>query len=143
MRALALDVGTRRIGLAVGDTETGFASAAGVLERGGHEVDARAVLERARAEAVDCLVIGLPLELDGSEGHRVRLVRRFVEVLETVVRDGGDAFVLELWDERFSTAAAERTLQEAELSREARKRKVDALAAQFFLQGWIDARRRA
>lgn len=139
MRALALDVGSKTIGLALSDAGGQIASAWEVLERKGHQADAAEIVRRVAAREVSLVVIGLPLELDGSEGHRARLTRRFVDALRGVL---DPAVPIEPWDERFSTAAAERTLLEADVSRRKRKRSVDALAAQFILQGWLDARGR-
>lgn len=140
MRALCLDVGSKTIGLALSDPTGSIAQALEVLARQGHVRDAETVLARAGDLDVEQLVIGLPLELDGSEGHRVRLVRRFVAVLEQAIAARGLALPIVHWDERFSTAAAERTLIEADVSRRKRKQSIDALAAQFILQGWLDSR---
>lgn len=142
MRALGLDVGSKTIGVAVADPSGTIASARRVLARKGHTADAAAVAELARTEAADAVVVGLPLELDGSEGHRARLVLRFVAVLKAVLKDMPGPVTLHTWDERFSTAAAERTLLEADVSRARRKQAVDSMAAQFILQGWLEARRR-
>ncbi len=142
MRALGLDVGSKTIGVAVADPSGTIASARVVLARKGHTADAAAIAEMARSESADAVVVGLPLELDGSEGHRARLVQRFVKVMRDVLKDMPTPVTLHTWDERFSTAAAERTLLEADLSRARRKQSIDAVAAQFILQGWLDARRR-
>jgi putative holliday junction resolvase len=143
MRALGLDVGSRTIGLARSDPEGLIASAWDVLERRGHEQDAREITARVQREHFEHLVVGLPLELDGREGRRVKAVRRFLAVLEPKLAELPDASpAVHMWDERFSTAAAERTLLEADVSRARRKQKIDAMAAQFILQGWLDARRR-
>ena len=140
MRALALDVGSKTIGVAVSDSEGCMAHAREVLARAGHQADAAKVCELAGELDAQVVVVGLPLELDGSVGHRARLVRRFTTVLRQTIETRGLALQIEDWDERFSTAAAERTLLEADLSRAKRKRSVDAVAAQFILQGWLDAR---
>lgn len=140
MRALALDVGSRTIGVAVSDSEGSMAHAREVLARAGHQADAAKVCELAGELGAQVIVVGLPLELDGSVGHRARLVRRFTSVLRQLIEARGLDLRVEDWDERFSTAAAERTLLEADLSRAKRKRSVDAVAAQFILQGWLDAR---
>lgn len=142
MRALGLDVGSKTIGIAVADPSGTIASARTILARKGHSADAAAVLELVRSESAGTIVVGLPLELDGQVGHRARLVQRFVAVLEAALRTLPDPVTLYTWDERFSTAAAERTLLEADVSRARRKLSVDALAAQFILQGWLDAQRR-
>lgn len=142
MRALGLDVGSKTIGVAVADPSGTIASARGVLARKGHTADAAAIADLVRSEAADAVVVGLPLELDGTEGHRARLVLRFVAVLKAVLKDMPGPVTLHTWDERFSTAAAERTLLAADVSRARRKQTIDAMAAQFILQGWLEARRR-
>ncbi len=142
MRALGLDVGSKTIGVAVADPSGTIASARSILARRGHAADAAAVLELVRSETVSTIVVGLPLELDGQVGHRARLVHRFIAVLEAALKDLPAPVTLYTWDERFSTAAAERTLLEADVSRARRKLSIDALAAQFILQGWLDAQRR-
>lgn len=140
MRALGLDVGSKTIGLALGDPAGSIASAWTVLPRRGHEPDARDVAARVRTEAVQTVVVGLPLELDGREGRRAKAVLRFVEVLRPALPPEVRVVT---WDERFSTAAAERTLLETDVSRSKRKQRIDAAAAQFILQGWLDAQRNA
>ena len=142
MRALCLDVGSKTIGVAVADPSGTIASARSILARRGHAADAAAVLELVRSETVSTIVVGLPLELDGQSGHRARLVQRFVAVLAAALKDLPAPVTLYSWDERFSTAAAERTLLEADVPRARRKLSIDALAAQFILQGWLDAQRR-
>lgn len=139
MRALGLDVGSKTIGLAVSDPDGTIATALETLRRQGQAADAAAVVARMTQHDVSRVVVGLPLELDGSEGHRARRVRVFVRALEALVPEGT---AVEYWDERFSTAAAERTLLEADLSRRQRKQHIDAVAAQFILQGWLDRARR-
>lgn len=142
MRALGLDVGSKTIGIAVADPSGTIASARTVLARRGHAADAATVADLAVSESADTIVVGLPLELDGSVGHRARLVQRFVQVLQAVLKDRPGPVTLHTWDERFSTAAAERTMLEADASRASRKRNIDAVAAQFILQGWLDGKRR-
>jgi putative Holliday junction resolvase len=137
VRTLALDVGSRTIGLALSDPDGRIASAWAVIQRRGHQADAREVVRRAAEREVGCIVVGLPLELDGREGRRARATRRFLEVLRAEL---APQVAIETWDERFSTVAAERTLLEADMSRAKRRRRIDALAAQFVLQGWLDAR---
>ena len=143
MRALALDVGSKTIGIAVSDVEGSMAYAREVLRRQGHVPDAAAVCDRAAELEAEVIVVGLPLELDGTVGHRARLVARFSKVLAATLAERKLDVKIEQWDERFSTAAAERTLLEADVSRAKRKQTVDAVAAQFILQGWLDAQARA
>ncbi len=149
MRALALDVGSKTIGLALSDESGLLASAWGVHARRGHQKDAAEILRKSQEEGVEVIVVGQPLELNGSVGHRARLVGRFVAVLRQKLEEDSvseepvysSSLRIELWDERFSTASAERTLLEADVSRKKRKQKIDALAAQFILQGWLDAQK--
>lgn len=143
MRALGLDVGSKTIGLALSDDGGLIASAWDVLRRQGHASDADRIASIVAAEHVAFVVVGLPLELDGRTGRRARAVHKFIEVLEPMLRERVPACTVLTWDERFSTAAAERTLIEGDVSRAKRKQKIDAMAAQFILQGWLDARRSA
>lgn len=143
MRALALDVGSRTIGVAVSDAEGSMAHAHSVLRRAGQQPDAAAVCNLATELSATVIVVGLPLELDGSEGHRARLVQRFVDALAATLTERGLGLPIERWDERFSTSAAERTMLEADVSRAKRRESIDAVAAQFILQGWLDRQARA
>lgn len=143
MRAIALDVGSKTIGVAVSDADAVIARAHTVLPRAGQQADAARVCELIAEFEAAAVVVGLPLELDGSSGHRARLVERFVTALEQAIAERGLSIELARWDERFSTAAAERTLLEADLSRAKRRQTVDAVAAAFILQGWLDARTQA
>lgn len=139
MRALALDVGSKTIGLALSDPSGMIATALDVLSRKGHVADAAAVVACVVEHEIGRVVVGLPLELNGREGRRARTVRQFVAVLEPALAALEPIVPIEAWDERFSTAAAERTLIEGDVSRARRKQKIDALAAQFILQGWLEA----
>ncbi|MEZ4448732.1 MAG: Holliday junction resolvase RuvX [Nannocystaceae bacterium] len=146
MRALGLDVGSKTIGVAISDPDGVIATARETLPRKGNVADVDSVARLARGEGARVVIVGLPLELDGSVGHRARLVKRFVAALKPALAAAQPAEVgpiaVELWDERFSTAAAERALLEADVSRARRRGVIDALAAQHILQGWLDARRR-
>lgn len=134
-RALGLDVGSKTIGLAMTDASGTIASARDVLVRRGEKHDVEAISVICTKEQIGKIVVGFPLELDGTVGHRARRVRRFVRALTGAI----DEVPVVLWDERFSTAAAKRTLLAVDASRAKQKANVDALAAQFFLQGWVDA----
>ena len=142
MRALGLDVGSKTIGVALSDPTGLIASARLTLPRKGTAPDVAAIAELCRREAVERVVVGLPLELDGAVGHRARQVQRFLGALAPALAAAEPAVGVETWDERFSTAAAERTLLAADVSRARRKVHIDALAAQHILQGWLDARGR-
>ncbi|HRI10176.1 MAG TPA: Holliday junction resolvase RuvX [Nannocystaceae bacterium] len=141
MRALGLDVGSKTIGVAISDPTGLIASARTTLARKGPGPDVAAIADLCRREGVERVVVGMPFELDGEVGHRARQVQRFLAVL-TPALAGDPPVGVETWDERFSTAAAERTLLAADLSRARRKQHIDAMAAQHILQGWLDARER-
>jgi putative Holliday junction resolvase len=133
---MGLDVGERRIGVAVGD-ELGMISSplTTVQRRDGDLVELR---DLARAKGVDRLVVGLPTGLSGREGPQATVVRQFAEALRAFV---GPGIRVVFWDERLTTAVAERTLQESGAWRRRRKGDVDAVAAAVILQGYLDARR--
>jgi putative Holliday junction resolvase len=138
MRTLGLDVGTKTIGVAVSDGLGLTAQAVTTIRRTNLRADLAALSELAREHEATRLVVGLPLNMDGSEGPRAEASRKFAD-------DAGQALSLpvEFWDERLSTVAAERTLLEADLSRARRRQVIDQVAAQFILQGWLDAQRPA
>ena len=137
MRVLALDVGSKTIGVAVSD-ELGFcAHAVRTLARQGTRLDVQTILGLARKYETTHLVVGLPYDCEGNEGHRAVRVR----VL-------GDALVaaglrVDYQDESYSTVAAEEVLLEADLSRAGRKKVIDRLAAAVILQAWLDVQARA
>ncbi len=140
MRALGLDVGSKTIGVAVGIAADGQTSCIAmpreVMARAGHARDADTIARLVHELDAAVVVVGWPLELDGREGRRARLVGQFIDVLERRL-DG--AAPVERWDERFSTAGAERVLLDGDASRAKRKAVIDALAAQQILQSWLDA----
>jgi putative Holliday junction resolvase len=132
-RLLGLDVGTKTIGTALCDAGWSIASPAELIRRTKFTADRAALDGLATRQAVRGLVIGLPLNLDGSESPRTQSVRAFARNLES----GGLPILL--WDERWSTQAVTRTLLEADASRARRAELVDKLAAAYILQGAIDA----
>lgn len=137
---MALDLGSKTIGLAGGDLASRVASPGEVLARQGTKLDVQELCRRVVAEGVSVVVVGLPLELDGTAGRRARIVLRFVEALKQGLLDAEQGTVVETWDERFSTQAAQRSMLEGDLSRKRRKSRVDAVAAQMILSAWMDAR---
>ena len=136
MRALGLDLGDRRIGIAVSDETGTVAQGRGVYLRRGEEEDLAHLSELCRRERVETIVVGLPLNMDGSEGEQARKARAFARALAD--RTG---LPVELLDERLTTAEADWVLKEAGL-RERKRRKVrDELAAVLILQAWLDRAR--
>jgi putative holliday junction resolvase len=135
-RVVGLDVGTKTIGVAVSD-ELGLAAhPRRTLPRKGDTADAEAVAKIVVEEEAERVVVGLPLTLAGEIGPQAKRVLALVAVLEKRL-----PVPIETWDERFSTAGAQRVLLEADLSRARRKQVIDKQAAAFLLQGWLDAKR--
>ncbi len=132
-RLLGLDLGTKTIGLALSDVNRGIATPMKTIRRTKFTKDADDLLEICRAQNVGGLVIGLPVNMNGSEGPRAQATRAFARNLRNLT-DLPVAF----WDERLSTAAAERAMVEADLSRAKRAEKIDAAAAGIILQGALD-----
>jgi putative holliday junction resolvase len=132
-RLAGLDVGTKTIGLALCDAQWTIASPAETIRRTKFTVDRAILRDFAARQQVAGLVIGLPLNLDGSDSPRTQSVRAFARN----VADLG--FPILLWDERWSTQAVTRQMIAEDLSRAKRAERVDRFAAAYILQGAIDA----
>jgi putative holliday junction resolvase len=134
-RVLGIDVGSVRIGLAVSDETRTVASPVATVPNEPRSLWTR--LEREMEDRhVDRVVIGLPRKLDGTEGEAAAGARRFAAELEQRT-----TAAVELWDERFTTTIAERSLIESGVRRKRRREVVDSVAAAVLLQSWLDARR--
>lgn len=136
MRALALDVGSKTIGLAMTDEAMIAAHPLAVLRRVGQSGDAAAVVALVREHGVTDLVIGMPFELSGKIGHRARRVQELIAALAAAIPPG---VRIHEQDERFTTAQAERVLLDADLSRARRRSVIDQQAAALILRAWLDA----
>jgi putative Holliday junction resolvase len=132
-RLFGLDLGEKVIGLALSDTLLSIASPFGALKRGKFSVNARELLTLADEHGVRGLVLGLPLNMDGSEGPSAQSARAFARNLARLTD-----IPIVLWDERLSTAAVTRTLIEADSSRRRRAQVIDKMAAAYILQGALD-----
>ncbi len=132
-RLAGLDVGDKRIGVAVADALGITAQPLGLVERHSHKADIAGVLSLLADYEVGCFVAGLPLQLDGAEGEQADRTRHFCGHLE---RETGLPVVFQ--DERFSTAESERLLIDSGMRRGKRKLKRDQLAAAIILQGYLD-----
>jgi len=128
-----LDLGTKTIGLSMSDLGRRFATPRLVLKRVKFTPDALALLAFAEKEKVAAFIIGLPVNMDGSQGPRVQATRAFVRAMEPKT---DIPFIY--WDERWSTVAAERALLEMDVSRKKRAERIDSAAASFILQGALD-----
>lgn len=136
-RVLGLDLGSRRIGVAVSDRSGTIATPLTVLTRGrAQSEDHRRIAELVAEEEAEAVVVGLPLNMDGSEGRSARSARAECARLATVV-----SVPVVLHDERLTTVEADRVLMEARMRAEARRRLVDKVAAAVMLQSWLDSRR--
>jgi putative Holliday junction resolvase len=137
-RLLGLDVGTKTIGMALSDTTLLVATPMDTIRRTRFRDDARRLIAEIERHGVGGIVVGLPVSLDGSEGPRAQGVRQFARnLLELIDRP------LAFWDERLSTAAVERDMIAADLSRKRRAAIIDKVAAAYILQGLLDRLRSA
>ncbi len=137
-RILGVDLGSRRIGLALSDPLGITASPLRVLERGAdHGADHRAIVAAAREADARCIVVGLPRALSGKVGPAERATRVEVDELAAVA---GPDLPVETYDERFTTVIAQRSLIDAKVRRKDRKQVVDKVAAAVMLQGYLEAR---
>ena len=132
-RLLGLDLGTKTIGLALSDVERRIASPLETIKRVKFRQDAETLLKVAQTHEIAGLVIGLPLNMDGTEGPRVQSTRAFVRNLAPLT-----TLPIVFWDERMSTLAVTRTLLDADASRARRAAVVDKMAAAYILQGALD-----
>ncbi len=132
-RLLGLDLGTKTIGIAVSDLSLTIATARTTIRRTKFTKDVEELLTLAQAENAAALVLGLPINMDGSEGPRAQATRAFARNLKPKTD-----LPIVYWDERLSTVAAERAMLEADLSRRKRAAKIDQVAASFILQGLLD-----
>ena len=136
-RLMGLDLGTKTIGVAISDVERRLATPVETIAREKFQKDAAAMFKLANAREAAAFVIGLPLNMDGSEGPRAQATRAFVRSCAPL-----DARPFVFWDERLSTAAVTRALIEQDASRKRRAEVVDRMAAAYILQGALDRLKR-
>lgn len=130
---LGLDLGTKTIGVATSDTLLSTATPLEVIRRRRFQQDATTLLNLANSRTIAGLVLGLPYNMDGTEGPRCQSTRAFARNLSTLTD-----LPITFWDERLSTVAAERALIEADLTRKRRSEVIDSVAAAYILQGALD-----
>jgi putative Holliday junction resolvase len=135
-RIIGVDYGKRRIGIAVSDSDADIAFPLETIEISGVKAAARRIAVLCEEQGVSEIVVGLPLNMNGSEGQMAAEARTFGERLN----QRGNCPV-HMWDERLTTAGIEKTLIEADVSRRKRRQVRDKLAAQQILQGYLDARK--
>ncbi len=133
-----VDYGIRRIGIAISDADETLALAGRMLNSSGDpNRDAGIVLAEAKEYAARRFVVGLPINMDNTEGPQALLTRQFANAL----KKASGNMPLEYWDERLSSAAADWSLDLMDLTKAKRKARRDIISAQVILQGWLDARR--
>lgn len=132
-RLLGLDIGTKTIGLALSDETRAFANPLDTIRRTKFTPDATEILNHCAERNVGALILGLPLNMNGTEGPRAQSTRAFARNLAALTD-----LPIVFWDERLSTAAVTRTLIEADTSRKKRAQVIDKLAATYILQGALD-----
>lgn len=133
MRILGLDVGDRRVGVALSDPEGILASPLTVVEREGSNLEIEAVLKLVKKHEASCIVVGLPHSLDGRLGPQAKKALDFIKTLS----ERAPVRVVS-WDERFSTIAAKRALTDAGRKRGKQRKRRDAAAAAIILQSYLD-----
>jgi len=130
---IGLDLGTKTIGIAVSDTFRSVASPIETIKRTKFTVDAQAVIAHITKRDISGLVLGLPRNMDGTEGPRAQATRAFARNFDRL-----HSLPITFWDERLSTVAAEKALLEADTTRKRRSEVIDHVAASYILQGVLD-----
>ena len=134
MRIMGLDIGEKRIGIAISDPLCYTAQGKTVMQRRDLEYDIQTIKDLVATEKVSALVAGLPKNMDGTIGEGAERVLAFVRALEAAL-----SMAVILWDERWTTVEATRVLLEADLTRRKRRKVVDKVAAVLILQGYLDS----
>lgn len=130
---LGLDLGTRRIGLAISNPEATLAFPAGHLERVGRKRDIEALGELVRERGISCIVVGLPIHMDGRAGKAAEVARDFARALALATEKP-----VEMMDERWTSLEAERSLRDAPRAKKRQKGNVDSVAATLLLRTWLE-----
>ena len=136
MRVMGLDLGTKRIGVAVSDETKTLAQGRGIVQRLTDEEAVEKIKKIIEEEKVDEVVVGHPLNMNGTSGERAKDSEEFAEILKEETH-----LPVKLWDERLSTKEVENVLIAADVSRSKRNKVTDKLAAQIILQNYLDSRK--
>ncbi|MBT18255.1 MAG: Holliday junction resolvase RuvX [Dehalococcoidia bacterium] len=135
MRIMGLDLGSRRIGIAIGDSITGFAFPSDVIFRKDEKADISAILSQIKKNQIGQLVIGMPISMNGKKGQQAEATLQFIGLLKKQ-----STIDIQTWDERLTTVEANRRLREAG-SGKIQKGTEDAVAASILLQAFLDSQR--
>lgn len=141
MRILALDVGERRIGLAVSDVSGLIATPFTTIQRASKAEDFARIAMLVREQSVDRLLVGHPLNADDSSGPQARRIERYAAALAEALREAGLDLPLTLWDEHLSTRCAQEAMLAAGRKAKDRRARIDAVAAAVILQEYLNAQR--
>jgi putative holliday junction resolvase len=141
MRSLALDVGDRRIGVAVSDESGQIATPLTVIRRSAKVDDFARIAELMRAQGAGTLVVGHPLNYDGSVGPQAQRIERYADALVSALQGEGIDVPMVLWDEYGSTQRAQNTMIATGRKAKQRRARIDAVAAAFILQDYLDVQR--
>lgn len=133
MRILGLDLGDKTIGVAISDPLGWTAQGLEVIRRSTEEEDIKKLIDIVNKYQVELIVLGMPKNMNGTIGPQGEKVQQFSQTLENIIK-----LPVEFWDERLTTAAAERMLIGADVSRSKRKKVIDKMAAALILQGYLD-----
>jgi putative Holliday junction resolvase len=136
MKIMGLDVGQVRIGIAISDTTETIAQSRGLIKRTNIKDDIKSIKTTAEENDVGLIVIGLPLNMDGSSGKQAEAILEFKDIIAKEIN-----LPTETYDERLTSKQAESVLIEGDISRKKRKGKIDTLAAVLILQGFLDSRK--
>jgi putative Holliday junction resolvase len=137
MRAMGIDLGTKRIGIAISDFSGTIASPHSVIQRGkSKRLDHQRIRDIVVEEEVEVVIVGLPLAMSGAHTAAAKAATAEARVLATVL-----SVPVEMFDERLTTVAADRVLREAQISASARRQYVDKVAAAILLQSWLERHR--
>jgi putative Holliday junction resolvase len=135
MRCMALDIGNRRTGVAVGEV---LARPLVTLKRRSKIEDFGAIADLVREHQVEMIIVGLPLNMDGSAGFQAQRVMRYADKIKAALNEMGIEVGLTYWDERLTTREAEQAMIAGGRSRHDRRERVDAVAAAVILQGYLE-----
>lgn len=140
MRIVALDIGTKRIGVAATDPLGIIAQPICVIERKGDKATFQNIVSKLKELKPDLLVIGIPLDEESEEGKEAKIIRRYSEKLERHLKDSGIDCPVEFWDERYSTAVATERLLEFDVTRKKRRAVIDMMAALVILEDYLESK---
>lgn len=139
MRKMGLDIGDKTVGIAISDPLDIAANPLETIHYSNASIAWKRVWEIIEKEEISQMIVGLPLNMNGSEGPQAQKVKQFMEGLVAYLKKRGKEIPYLFLDERLSTVAVERVLLDADVSREKRKKVIDKMAASYILQGYLDS----